>query len=149
MYTEMCMSCVDDGDTTAVPYRNRERLAELYEEEGLTQYEIADRFDVAQSTISKWVRRFDLEPPATPASYYTHPNGYELWATDGTSALVHRLCAVAWFDEQLFVTDDDLHVHHDIPIPWLNTEDNLDVLHRDEHIDLHGGNPDWRCTNEC
>jgi hypothetical protein len=36
---------------------------------------------------------------------------------------VHRLSAVAW--GILDGLDDERHVHHGRPIPWLNTEGNL------------------------
>lgn len=41
----------------AEPYHDRETLAELYVERGLTQGEIAARFGVGQTTISKWLRK--------------------------------------------------------------------------------------------
>jgi len=49
------------------PYHSRDTLERLYCDEGLTQSEIADRFDVTQSLISKWLRKTGVvEPQETP-----------------------------------------------------------------------------------
>jgi DNA-binding MarR family transcriptional regulator len=44
-----------------VTYRNRAVLEELYNEEGLSQSEIAERFGVNQSTISDWMNKHDID----------------------------------------------------------------------------------------
>lgn len=75
-----------------------------------------------------------------PVYYETGLHGYERWEHfhRGTRATVyvHRLAGVAWgvidsiYDEQ--------HVHHPIPIPWLNTEWNLEGVPPDEHNSISG-----------
>lgn len=39
------------------PYHDRETLTELYIDRGLTQSDIADQFDIQQTTVSKWLRK--------------------------------------------------------------------------------------------
>jgi transposase len=43
------------------PWRDREKMKDLYVEKDLSQYEIADRFGCTQANVSKWVKRHDLE----------------------------------------------------------------------------------------
>lgn len=42
------------------PYRDEERLRELYIEKQMNQNEIAEEFGVAGSTIGNWLRKFDI-----------------------------------------------------------------------------------------
>lgn len=42
------------------PYHDRETLRRLYHDEGMSQSEIADRFDVASNTISEWFSKLDI-----------------------------------------------------------------------------------------
>lgn len=42
------------------PWQDESVLRELYEIEGLDQYEIADRLDCSQVTISKWFKKHDI-----------------------------------------------------------------------------------------
>lgn len=44
-------------------YRDEETLYNLYVDERLDQSEIADKFGVSQGTISKWIRRHDIQRP--------------------------------------------------------------------------------------
>lgn len=43
------------------PWRNEDRLREMYHEKGLEQSEIADRWGCSTETISRWMRRLDIE----------------------------------------------------------------------------------------
>ena len=66
---------------------------------------------------------------------------------------VHRLAAFAWspgmtMDDLYAVPPDEqsddprtgkMEVHHKIPIPWLNTEDNLEWVNPDEHSRVESG----------
>jgi len=42
-------------------YKDRETLIELYHDEGLTQSEIGERFDVSGTTIKRWLDRLEIE----------------------------------------------------------------------------------------
>lgn len=44
------------------PYKDPRALSRLYYHEGLTQAEIAERFDTGSKTISEWMERHDLSP---------------------------------------------------------------------------------------
>lgn len=48
------------------PWRDEELLRKLHEERGLSQYEIADKFDCDRATITKWCDRYDIERPDPP-----------------------------------------------------------------------------------
>lgn len=43
------------------PWRSEDRLREMYHEKGLEQSEIADKWDCTTETISRWMRRLDIE----------------------------------------------------------------------------------------
>jgi predicted DNA-binding protein YlxM (UPF0122 family) len=42
-------------------YKDEETLRELYHEQDLTTYEIAERFDVTQRTIHRWITKNEIE----------------------------------------------------------------------------------------
>lgn len=63
----------DDGGEEAEeensnPLDDEEKLRELYEEEGLTQAEIGEQFDVTASTVSHYMRKHDIEARQTRVS---------------------------------------------------------------------------------
>lgn len=43
------------------PYKEKERLRQMYIDEGLSQKEIAEKCDVSESTISNWIQKFDID----------------------------------------------------------------------------------------
>lgn len=45
----------------AEPWKSASRLRQLYVEEGLTQAEIADQFDIDQSTVWYWMNQLNVE----------------------------------------------------------------------------------------
>jgi DNA-binding transcriptional ArsR family regulator len=47
--------------TDSQPYQDEETLRELYHDQDLTAEEIAERFDVSQPTISRWLNLNDIE----------------------------------------------------------------------------------------
>jgi len=55
------------------PYMNADRLRRLYWEEGLTQRELAARFDCSQRAVQTWMNRHDIQLRHTGA----HGNTYE------------------------------------------------------------------------
>jgi len=56
-------------------------------------------------------------------------------AREERPAYLHRLTAVAW--GILDGLDDPRHVHHETPIPWLNTEENLTAESPENHAEHH------------
>jgi len=51
---------LQDAET---PWRDKTTLEQLYNQKGMTQAEIGERFGVAQKTISRWLDRHDIKPP--------------------------------------------------------------------------------------
>lgn len=125
-------------------YRDEAVLRELYHEEGLTQYEIAERLDCSRSTVWKWMKRTGVatrKPTHAsdyPACYYTDKRGYERWQTevdgDKRHVSVHRLVAVA---EYGIDTVDGMDIHHKNKIPWDNRAVNLELMTPSEHAQHH------------
>jgi hypothetical protein len=126
-----------------------DRIARLYYSDGLSAYEIADQFGCSPSTIYEAMDDAGLERRGegehqrqrdrdSAVQFRTDNKGYERWETEafGEYAFVpvHRLAAVAWFG---FDAVRDTHVHHKIPIRWLNTEWNLEPIDPGEHIQIH------------
>lgn len=48
---------------------------------------------------------------------------------------IHRLTAVAW--DVIDGLDDPRHVHHEVSVPWFNTEENLSAELPDDHARYH------------
>jgi len=48
-------------------YKQKETLEKLYVNQGLSQSEIADRFDVDQTTISRWIDKHGIKRPLEDA----------------------------------------------------------------------------------
>lgn len=121
-----------------------QEVVRLYYEEGLTQFDIADKFNVTQSAVSNCMRRAGegpgYEANRVPwASYYTTPRGYEHWSSRDTEGgyeyvKVHRLLAVA---EYGFDAVKDIHVHHQNKISWDNRPENIELLSPSEHMGEH------------
>lgn len=134
------------------PYQDAECLRELYHSERLSLREIAERLGCSSETIRRWMKRHNIDrrPPGRgivrSVEFYTHAlNGDERARSrckgDGFEVKIHRLCAVAWFGLDIH---SDLHVHHRDPIPWLNTEENLEVKEPGEHLRHHAhDNSPW------
>lgn len=73
------------------------------------------------------------------AQFRTNFNGYESWRShdpDGKQRVmkVHRLLAIAEFGPEAV---KDLHVHHKKNIPWLNTYENICLMHPEDHGKEH------------
>jgi len=131
------------------PWEDEALLRELYWERGLSLSQVADELGctyhpVRKNMIRLGIPRRDSRAVAgnyqkrRPAHYRTRENGYEAWGVrvddNQYTVSVHRLAAVAWSG---FETVTDKHVHHKQPIPWLNTEWNLDIMNDGEHKSLH------------
>lgn len=82
---------------------------------------------------------------ATSPRLTTTGAGYEqiqAECRDGSTAVLqhHRVLAWVWHDLESPLFSEDLReVHHDRPIPWLNTEDNLEALTPAEHREIDPG----------
>lgn len=141
------------------PYRNSDLLRYLYRDRGLSTREIAERFDCSNGTVSRWLRRHDIETrdnwragvevakQLTREEYVKQrslPTGYEYWPSTETQSdgsrvnrivYVHRLFAVSEFGIEAV---KGKHVHHRNGIPWDTRRKNIELLTPEEHGQLHG-----------
>lgn len=51
----------DDNDYGEYPWRNEDVLRRLYHEEGMTQAEVAEELGCAESTVNRYVHKYDLD----------------------------------------------------------------------------------------
>ncbi|WP_256544824.1 hypothetical protein [Halobellus inordinatus] len=134
--------------TRARPYQDPEILRDLYHDEGLSQSEIADRFDVHRTTITHWMNKHDIEtrPPMgdrEPKDVYRIVDGDEkvqyLERNNELGHLVyrHQLVALLEYDPE-DVFHPDTHIHHLMGAPAaVDVPENLTVLDAREHIKRH------------
>jgi len=140
------------------PYQDPQKLRELYHEEELTTREIADRLGCNNSTITRYLNKYDIQTrenwkagveAAKRANRVERvklrqlPTGYMYWgSTEWTPdnekrtsfiVYVHRLLAVA---EYGFDAVADKDVHHKNGVKWDNRPDNIEVLDKAEHTRL-------------
>lgn len=143
------------------PYTDEDWLRQKYVEEGLSTRDVGKLADCSGRTISRWLDNHGIEPrenwkagvEAAAESNRVERvklrtfdaesvNAYEYWMTNvweggervTKSVYVHRLLAVA---EHGFDAVKDRDVHHKIPIPWLNTHDNIEIVDKSEHGEYH------------
>jgi transposase len=132
-----------------VPFRNAETLRRLYWDEGLTIGEVASETGASKTTIKKWMNHHDIPRRDSVeaskaarrverATFITGTDGYEFWQSrteDGLKHVyVHRLLAVAEFG---FETVCGNIVHHRNNISWDNQHENIAVMSRSDHSDIH------------
>lgn len=132
-------------------HTDKDWLKRQYHEEEKSLSEIAEVTDVNRDTIYYWMNKHDIElrdrktesrkrsrlQRATfshSGQTYELAESYNRFRDKPDNVLIHRLCAVAWFGLEEV---KDKVVHHDVPIPWLNTEQNLEVMTQSEHSKLH------------
>lgn len=131
------------------PWRDEDRLRELYTERKLSALAISNKFGVHETTIGEWLDRFGVEKRGVsearelaerrnPAPYRTEKNGYECWhvrsGEDSDKLYVHRLLAVAEFGAEAV---GGSHIHHKNGIPWDNRPENIEPVSPSEHMSKH------------
>lgn len=131
-------------------YRDEAWLREKYEDEGMWMSDIADLCGCSISTVSRWMDRFGIEK--RPQGMSIRKPGVTLemgsagrmkwhgtYGRDGEkidySFYAHRLLAIAEYGVDAVTPDVD--AHHKNGIPWDNRPDNIELLPRDEHGELH------------
>ncbi|AFH21445.1 hypothetical protein OSG_eHP1_00075 [environmental Halophage eHP-1] len=128
-------------------WRSKSTLKELYHDRGLSTLEIADRYDVTPSGVSKRMNELGIEKRQSyrhkEPSITLNQHGYERYATGKfgyrDSVFIHRLVVVAEGADPHKVFGDLSHVvHHKNEIPWDNRPENLEVVTQSEHKKIHG-----------
>lgn len=141
----------------AKPWRDADKLRELYHGQELTTREIADELGCTNGTVSRWMDKHDIDTrenwkagvdAAKEANRVervkmrTHERGYEYWGhtewedDERVSKIVyvHRLLAVA---EHGFDAVAGQSVHHENGVPWDNRPENLELMTRSQHQNEH------------
>ena len=136
----------DDGESSASkqpqlkPYKQKETLRRLYLKRDLTQREIAERFGVHQTTVSRWIREHDIEKDPVPdcVSLIVDEYGkHQLIDENGDSVYVHQLLACLDY-RPTEVFDPTNHVHHQMNAPYsIDVIENVRVVDQAEHLGAH------------
>lgn len=131
------------GTDRNAEWKQEATLKELYHGDGLTTREIAQKYDIDQKTVLNWMNKHDIDRRITnyekPPLFFTQKNGYERVESGGEHVFVHQLVAIANGADPYKVLGDLTHVvHHDNPIPWLNTPGNVSMITQSEHRQIHG-----------
>jgi transposase len=127
------------------PWKDAEKLTELYHTEGLSTYGVADYFDVSQHTIVRQMENKGIERRTEnqlkPPYFHTRKSGHEeIQTTVGDtkrSVFVHQLLAIAQGADPHTVFDSDTVCHHLTHIPWDNRYGKVEVMERGEHQSHH------------
>src|SRR6056297_974458 len=120
------------------PYQSKETLERLYFEQGLSQYDIADRFGISQPTVSYWFDQYDIRGETQNFYRVEKPDGkLQLQTPSGETVYCHQVVALQDYSiSEVF--HEDTHVHHlmgsgeSVDLP-----EKLDVLHGGEHVRRH------------
>lgn len=139
------------------PYKDEERLHELYHQRGWSQYQIADHFNVTQQTVSYWMNQLGIETkePNKSISRSIREDGkvqYHVPDGDGGRSRFYRhqlVCLLAededgsWHVEDPFDVigrDGELVVHHGMNcLVALDVPENLEAMTPEEHVRGHAG----------
>jgi len=138
------------------PYHDPHLLTYLYWEEGLTQVEIAQRYNVTQQAVAYQMGKNEIPTERHPSNYratvgYTRGDGSQgrydrLWTHHNGNqdrVYVHRLVACVENDpHEVFRAGST--VHHETGHPLDNRPDALRVMDGGEHSRLHAaGSVRW------
>lgn len=106
------------------PYRDRDRLRELYDNQERSIQDIAAEMDCSETTVRNYLRRFGLlDPLDSPAYYVPREDGYDTWNVEGHTVRVHRLVAVAEWGVETVA--NAAAIHHQNTHKWDNRPENL------------------------
>lgn len=128
---------------------NREVLEDLYINQRLSAYEIADKLDCGITTVYRWMDKFDIKrrnasqaKTIQRTNYRVNQKGYPLHISANAGGekknivFTHQLLACIDNDPSV-VFDSNTVVHHNNHIPFDNRRENLTVMTRDEHSRYH------------
>ena len=94
------------------PWRDEDRLRELYVNEGMTQSEISDEFGCARSTVAKWMRKLAIE---------TRQGGREVGGPWGDEEVLRELYVNKGMSHREIA--DELDCHRNTIFKWLQEFD--------------------------
>lgn len=125
----------------------KEKIQNLYVEEGMKMEGVADELDITQAAVSYHIQDMDIDTGHrdwSPVPIFHTKSGYAYWQ-DGhggekNSVYIHRLLAVA---EHGFDAVADSEVHHKNGVGWDNRPDNIEPLTPKEHRQRHIGERDY------
>lgn len=139
------------GAPSDAPYKDKERLDELYHGEGLSAEQIAERLDCSKASVLRWMQKHGIDrrrqKTERPPGITMHSGGYERVSVtingESKGVLLHRLLAVAVYGFEVVQEHD---VHHKKNIPWLNTPENLELVSKEDHPSKHAKNSEtpWK-----
>jgi len=136
------------------PWKDKDRMQELYHEQGLSQREIAEKFDTDQGTVKDWMQRLDIQTdkrrndPRRPPNHSFFKRGesvgteYEYVRStveyEKKVVAIHRLLAVATGDlDTSEFGDFNKVVHHKNGHGLDNRPENIEVMERGDHQTMH------------
>ena len=136
------------GDSTDdQPHHRRDWLVEKYHDERMSFTDVADHAGVAVSTIQYWMDKHDIptrrQGPtlSREVSLVQDRRGYKRWYNEHQGATftcyVHQLLAIAKGYDPGDVFAEEAEVHHRNGIKWDNRPDNIVLLTRDDHQEIH------------
>ncbi|AXG08615.1 hypothetical protein [Haloplanus rubicundus] len=137
------------GQPRVEPWKDEDRLRRLYHEEGKSQYEIANQFDIKQPTVKYWMNKFGID--TRPSNREKDRQSiYRFVDDDGKIMLlerddegvnylvyIHQVVALEDFHaKDVFKKGND--VHHLLGSPHaIDVPENLTVLSKSEHVRQH------------
>lgn len=135
------------------PHRDEDLMKKLYVDEQLSTIKISAVLGCSTGAVNEWLGRHGIEtrsageaiaiskPDPKDVYFYTHRSkGYEMVKAEDHPVAVHRLQAVAYYG---FDALEGKVVHHRREVPWLNTEDNLELMTKAQHHDHHKAKMTW------
>ena len=128
------------GKPRDAPWKDEEKLREMYHGQEMTTPEIAEQFDCTDTTIQNQLEENGIEKRNPGArrkesiSLVESKKGYESWKHRGGTVFVHRLAAIAWFGLDSVMNQV---CHHKNGIRWDNREDNIELMSRADHTKEH------------
>jgi hypothetical protein len=137
------------GQPCVEPWKDEDRLRRLYWDEGKSQYDIADHFDIKQTTVKYWMDKYGIDTRPSNREkdrkpIYRSIDDDEKIALferddDGVHHLVyvHQAVALEDFDGKDVFRDGN-NVHHFIGAPHaVDVPENFDILDKREHARRH------------
>lgn len=130
------------------PYKDEDRLRELYVEQKLGAPEIANRLGCAKRTVYRWLDNFDIETRTIsesakirklrePPHFRTHRGYEEVISSAGEKQDVVRVHRLMMVTEAGYESVVNKQVHHENGVPWDNRPSNLELVSVDEHAEIH------------